>query len=253
MSRAKGIPSLSEHEIGHWYLATSCFNTDLRLALTNTTHRCLDIRQQAALCATSVLLVVLTFCHIEARTLEEAWPLAGGPSPSTPEDLQWIRMSNGKMSAQTLTRGLATDSVFGPLVLIDEQDKSTFPSYNMTVPAIEGECFLELEQSLCGSEVEALMQIANSKCFLTIIFSFWSFVGGMTVEFEYNLRHKKPVALLVLLYWYAKLNPIPVWWLKARTTLEGQAICTYLDRYHGHDLAFKELLRWPTSVLLGST
>lgn len=253
ISRPRRIPSLSEHEIGHWYLATSCFNTDLRLALTNTTNQYSDIRQQAALCATSVLLVALTFCYIEARTPEEAWPLAGGPSPSTPEDLQWIKMSNGKLSAQTLTRGLATDSVFRHLVLMDEQDKSTFPSYNTTVLGTECECFLELEQFLCGPEVEALMRIANSDCVITIIFSFWSFVGGMTVDFEYYLRHKKPAELLVLLYWYTKLNPIPLWWLKARTTLEGQAICIYLDRYHGHDLRLKKLLRWPASVLFGST
>ena len=247
--RPKAIPSLSEHEIGHWYRATSCFNSDLASALTNPTPRNLDIQQQAALCATAVLLVVLTFCYVEARTPEEAWPLAGGPCPSTSEDLQWIGMSNRKMSAQTLTKGLATDPVFRRLLFVNEHDKSTFPSY-MTLPAIEGECFLDLERLVDGPEVEALTESATSTCFVSIIFSFWSFVGGMTVDFENCLRQKQPAALLVLLYWFARLNPIPLWWLKARTTLEGQAICIYLDRYHGHDPRVRKALRWPASVLL---
>ena len=252
MLHASSIPSLSEEEIGHWSLATSGFHTDLTVALSSTTHRHLNLQQQAALCATSTLLAVLSFCYVEASTPGEAWPLAGLPSESSPEDLQWIKMSNGKISTYTLTRGLAMDPVFRYLVVTDDQDRNTLPLYEMTVTATEYQSFLELDQFLCGPEVEALMRIADSDCFITIIFSFWSFVGSMTIEFERDLRHKRPAALLVLLYWYAKLNPLPVWWLKARTTLEGQAICAYLYRYHEHELGIKKLLRWPTSVLLGS-
>lgn len=248
----KSIPSLSEHEIGHWYLATSCFNNDLNQALTDAIYRQPDIQKQAALCATSALLVALTFCYVEATTPEKAWPLLGGTAPSTPEDLQWIRMSNGKLSAQVLMTGLARDPIFHPLVLIDEQDKQSAPFYTTTVAIIDYEYLLELKQFTCGPEVERFMQIANSNNFVTIIFTFWSFVGGMTAEFEYGLKYKQPASLMVLLYWYAKLNPLPVWWLKARTTLEGQAICTYLDRYHGDDPMLKRLLRWPASVLLGT-
>lgn len=249
-SEQKPLPSLSEHEIGHWYLATSCFNADLASMLAIAKHRELDIQQQAALCATSVLLVALTFCYVEARTPEEAWPLSGGPSPSTLEDLQWIGMSNGKLSAQTLTRGLATDPVWKHLMFSNEQDKSSFPAY-MKLPVVGPECFQELEEFVYGPEVEAFTRIAKSTCFVTVIFSFWSFVGGMTIEFEASLRQKRPAALLILLSWYARLNPIPLWWLKARTSLEGQAICMYLDRYHGHDPGLKRALRWPASVLMG--
>ena len=250
--QSTGIPSLSEEEIGHWAHATSGFHTDLKGALTNTTHRQLNIRQQAALVATSTLLAVLSFCYVEANTPADAWPLAGGPSESSPEDLQWIKMSNGKMSTQTLTKGLATDPVFRYLVHTDDQDKNTLPPYEMTVSAVEYQSFLELEKFLDGPEVEALMRIVDSDCFITIIFSFWAFVGGMTSEFEDDLRHKRPSALLIMLYWYAKLNPMPIWWLKTRTTIEGQAICAYLYRYHEHEPGIKKLLRWPTSVLLGS-
>lgn len=247
------IPSLSEQEIGHWYFATSYFNTDLRTALANAVHGDLDVQQQATLCATSVLLVVLTFCYIEATRPEEAWPLAGGLCPSTPEDLQWIRMSNGKLSAQTLTRGLAADPVFRHLILIDDGDSSVFPTYERPLSPNEHEPVIELEQSLHGPEVDAFMRIARSNCLMTIIFSFWSFIGDMTAEFEYNLRHKKPAALLILLHWYAKLNPIPLWWLRGRTNLEGRAICIYLGRYYGHDLSLMRSLRWPFAVLSGST
>lgn len=247
------LPSLSEQEIGHWYLATSCFNKHLASALTSTGHRNLGIQQQAALCATSVLLSVLTFCYIEARTFQEAWPLASGPYPSALEDLQWIKMSNGKKSAMTLTTGLATDSVFRSLVVVDEQDKANFSFYNTNVISVtEYKSFQDLSRALQSPEAEAFTQTANSNHFVTIIFGFWSFVGSMTTEFEQSLRNKEPAALMVLLYWYAKLKPLPVWWLKARTTLEGQAICTYLDCYYGRDPGIKQLLRWPTFVLWGA-
>lgn len=245
----RSMPTLSEQEIGHWYLASSCFNNDLKLALRNVPHEHLDIRQQAALCATSALLVALTFCYMEATTPERAWPLAGGMCPSSPEELQWIQLSNGKLSAQALTQGLSTHPIFHPLVVVDEQDKSTFPSFNIDVPSINDECLLELEQSFPGPEMEAFTRIAKSSCFVTIVFSFWSFVGEMTADFQYGLRYKEPTALLTLLYWYAKLNPLPVWWLKARTSLEGRAICIYLSRYYGYDTKLIRLLQWPVSIL----
>jgi hypothetical protein len=246
------IPSLSAHEIGHWYLATTYFNKELASALTDAAYDSLSIRRQATLCATSVLLVVLTFCYIEAKTPEEAWPLVGGTSPSRIEDLQWIAMSVGKLSAQTLTRGLATDPVFRHLVFLEHADQNTFPAY-LQVPGIPQDSFLDLPEIVKSHEIEALIRTAHSTNFVTIIFAFWSFVGGMTADFEALLRQKQPTALLVLLYWYARLNPIPLWWLKARTHLEGQAICIYLGRYHGHDTSLMNALRWPTSVLFSST
>lgn len=251
-SYRRETPALSEEEVGHWYLATACFNMDLDSMSTNTAPAHSGIQEQAALCATAALLAVLSFCYIEATRFEEAWPLAGGLSPSSPEDLQWIKMSNGKLSAQALTRGLATDPVFHPLVSIDQRDQSTFPSFAAAnTPDGEGP-FLNFSQSACMSEVDAFMQVAHSNSVIAIIFSFWAFVGNMTTGFEYDLRRKKPEALLILVHWYAKLNPIPVWWLKTRTTLEGQAICVYLNRYHCHDDGINRQLRWPISVLFGS-
>jgi hypothetical protein len=246
------IPSLSEHEIGHWYLATTYFNKELASALRDAACDSLSIRRQAALCATSVLLVVLTFCYIEARTPEEAWPLVGGTSLSRSEDLQWIAMITGKMSAQTLTRGLSTDPVFRHLMYVEHTDQNTFPAY-LQVPGIPPESFLDLQEIVRGPEIEDLLRTADSTNFVTVIFAFWSFVGGMTADFEACLKQKQVMALLVLLYWYARLSPLPLWWLRARTLLEGRAICVYLGRYYGHNKSLVKALRWPASVLFSLT
>jgi hypothetical protein len=248
-ARLKRFQSQPNEEVRHWYLATSQFTRKLASALTNTPQVGLDVHQQAALQATSALLVVLSFCHLEARTPEEAWPLVQRSHSLTPEDLAWIKLSNGKLAAQALTQGLTTDPVFRALVHIDSEDKNTLSLDLTSTPSIGFESLLELDQCLYSVEVGNLMNVQNSNCLLTIIFSFWSFIGGMTVEFEHSLRCKDPAALTILLYWYAKLNPLPVWWLKARTTLEGQAICKYLDRYHGRDPMIKRLLYWPLSIL----
>lgn len=158
-------------------------------------------------------------------------------------------MSNGKVSAQSLTQGLAKDTIFYPLVSIDLNGMRNPASYIMPASSNEWKPDLQLEHLLYGPEVDAFLQILNSDCFITVLLGFRSFVGAMSANFEYDLKHKNPAALLVLLHWYAKLNPIPVWWLKARTTLEGQAICIYLARYHGRDPRIERQLRWPASIL----
>lgn len=244
--------ALTEQEIGHWYLASSCFNADLKSAMWSSPSHALDIERQAALSATSALLVALTFSYLEASIVEEAWPLACGTCPSNSEDLQWIRLSNGKLSAQLLVQGLKSHPIFSPLVVMDERDTKTLPSSGIILPVIDPEILVELKQLLPGPEVDTFKQIADSDCMISIIFAFWSFVGAITASFEYGLKYKEPNSLLILLYWYAKLNPLPVWWLKARTSLEGRAICVYLLRYHGHNLRLMRLLQWPVSVLFDS-
>lgn len=241
--------SRPEEEVRHWYLATLQFSRKLSSALTKAPEERPDITEQAALYATTALLVVLSFCYIEARTPEEAWPMVHSQRLSPSGDLAWIKLSNGKLAAQALTQGLATDPVFRALVCIDSQDGAAFQLDLAEAPSLGFESLLELDQSIYGTEIATLMSVRDSSCLLTIVFSFWSFVGGITPEFEKSLERKEPAALIILVYWYAKLNPLPVWWLKARTNFEGQAICMYLGWYHGEDATVKRILYWPTSIL----
>ncbi len=82
---------LSTTEAYHWYQATSTFNKQL--------SRPPQVEEQAALLTTAALLGTIAFCHIEARTSEEAWPL----KPPSSSDLDWLRMSDGKKEVWKLT------------------------------------------------------------------------------------------------------------------------------------------------------
>jgi hypothetical protein len=62
------------------------------------------------------------------------------------------------------------------------------------------------------------------------------------------LDDKDPKALLLVVYWYAKLYR-GQWWLRHRGLIEGQAICMYLDKYHGDDAKLQRMLEWPKAEL----
>lgn len=246
--RPATLPALSEPEINHWYLATSGFTEDLESSISVRQITRLDIEHQAALFATSTLLVILSFCYVEAQTYGAAWPFADSNSVSTSADLQWIKLSNGKLSVQSLTSDLKDDPAFHHLVLVKGPNDTVFPPSKLPSPSIDVEYF----QHFGGLEWARFTRVAYSSNSIEIVFEFWTFVAGIGPEFESALREKKPRALLILLYWYAKLSTIPLWWLRARTLLEGQAICAHIQGHYQDDVELLHSLHWPSSVLVGN-
>jgi hypothetical protein len=101
---------LSTIEAYHWYQAPCSFNKQL--------SRPLQMERRAALLTTAALLGTITFCHIEAMTPEEAWPLKL-PSSS---DLDWLRMSDGKEEVWKLSQPLKAGSVFHALAAVHTND-----------------------------------------------------------------------------------------------------------------------------------
>ncbi|KAI0115861.1 hypothetical protein GGR51DRAFT_502385 [Nemania sp. FL0031] len=57
-----------------------------------------------------------------------------------------------------------------------------------------------------------------------------SFVRALDPPFRQLLIHKDEKAMLVLLYWYAKMCDRRVWWLWKKCCIEGLAMCRYLER-----------------------
>ncbi|KAJ8128897.1 hypothetical protein O1611_g4734 [Lasiodiplodia mahajangana] len=57
-----------------------------------------------------------------------------------------------------------------------------------------------------------------------------SFVRALDAPFRQLLIDKDEKAMLVLLYWYAKMCDRRVWWLWKKCCIEGLAICRYLER-----------------------
>jgi hypothetical protein len=83
------------------------------------------------------------------------------------------------------------------------------------------------------------------------------FIRIFDERFRNLLAQKDEKAMLILLYWYAKLCTRHVWWLRKQAWVEGLAICRYLEKawapYGSQDSQARlKLLEWPKLKLLAA-
>ena len=233
---------LSTTEAFHWYQGTALFNSKIAGPIQPS--------ERDAVYATAVCLGVIAFFYIEAKTPEEAWPL----KPPSPLDLNWVSMSDGKRELSKVMQPRGEKTPFQTLLPFENtKPRSTSSAAVPGLEALPAE-FIQL----CGLDASstsdnnpyhdvasALAKSLHSDCKLTTILSFLSFIGSMLPEFKRLLKRKDPCALLLLAYWFAKMCQFPQWWIIGRAALEGQAICMYLQRYHGNDSDVQNLLQFP--------
>ncbi|KAI0397937.1 hypothetical protein F5Y17DRAFT_255123 [Xylariaceae sp. FL0594] len=83
------------------------------------------------------------------------------------------------------------------------------------------------------------------------------FIRTFDDRFRKLLEQKDERALLILLYWYAKLCDRRVWWARKQAWIDGQAICRYLEQTWAaagsqHSQTRLQLLAWPKMRLLAA-
>lgn len=232
---------LSVTEAFHWYQSTALFNDELANPI--------DISERDALWATAACLGTIAFFYLEAKTTEEAWPLKA-PSPM---DLNWLSLSEGKTTLWKMTRPAAAKSVFQiPSPYQNTAPKPTPPNVH-GLEALPSEfiklCRLNAASTSDNNPYHAvassLAKSLHSDCKLTTILSFLTFLMTILPEYRELLKRKDPCALLLLAYWFAKMCQYPHWWIIKRASLEGQAICIYLQRYYGDDSDIQKLVQYP--------
>ena len=184
-------------------------------------------------------------------TPEEAWPL----KQSSPLDLLWLRMGDGKKEIWKLAQPLRGDSVFLAVAL----EQTTFfptPPNRLRLEALPSN-FLNLydlsamstsDNNPYYAAASTLAQSLNSDCAYSTIVNFLIFISHIPPDYKVLLERKDPRALLLLAYWYAKVCQFQLWWIWRRAVLECQAICIYLERYHSHETVIQELLKFPRTV-----
>lgn len=192
---------------------------------------------------------MIAFGHIEAKTPEEAWPLA----PPSPLDLNWLNMSDGKKEIRNITQPFRADCVFQALAL----------EYTNFLPTPKGpgcealpielidlyglDATSTIDNNPYHATASTLAKSLNSDCQYTIILNFFSFVRHMGPDYRQLLEQKDPRALLLLAYFYAQICQYQHWWAR-RTAPECQAICIYLERYHGQENNIQILLQFPKAM-----
>ncbi|GAB7323373.1 hypothetical protein MBLNU13_g05833t2 [Cladosporium sp. NU13] len=243
-----GTPSISRAILSHWYHGTAKFKEALMQPLKN------EIRD--ALWASAALLGVIQFASIDVRSVQEAWPL----KPSDPSDLDWLKMSEGKKAIFALTDPLRSDSAFrkmsvnhGSLFrpMVEPQDYHKPHAIDLTRDFIDmfdlGPTSTRYDNPYYRPAM-MLARLLHIKCDGNNILEFFGFMMHMGPKLRNMLDEKDAKALLLVVYWYAKLYR-GQWWLHRRGLMEGQAICMYLDKYHGHDVKLQRMLEWPKAEL----
>ena len=222
-------------ETYHWSQCAALFNRKLSQPI--------QPEDRDPLWATAASLSVVAFSSVEASTPEEAWPLKK-PDAS---DLEWLRMSEGKMAVWNLTNPLRPGGIFRALSEEYAQWFSPIPRAGIigVPPALSCLCDLDLsstaETSPYFAAVHALAQLRNLSSDQITMPRVLTFVGHMQPSFKSLLQEKDPVALLLLALWYTKARR-SVWYFEQRATVECEAICKYLRRYHQSNRAIQEYL-----------
>ena len=238
-----GVPNtdLSTIEAFHWYQGVALFNSKISGRI--------EPRERHAVYATAVCLGAIAFFYIEATTPEEAWPL----KPPSPMDLNWLSLSDGK---KELGKDAQPQIENGPVRALNPFESTKPVSNSCIIPGLEAlpSGFIQLcnldESSTSQNNpyhavATALGESLYSDCKLTTILSFLSLIGNFHPEYKRLLRRKDPSALLLLAYWFAKMCQFSHWWIARRAALEGQAICMYLQRYHGDSGEIQKFLPFP--------
>ncbi|KAH8652268.1 hypothetical protein BX600DRAFT_90151 [Xylariales sp. PMI_506] len=218
----------SKRSFRHWHRAVSLLNKRLDNPIIPA--------ERDAIWLSATLISVGGFSAIAVDTPEEAWPLRS----QSPLDLSWLKLCNGKRLVVELTNPLREDSQFRE---VSAELLATLSQLESIVSAPRKgwedlpEGFYEIfELSQDPGEnpyykaVIGLLEIYQSKLDPDNFLPCLSFSSILDARFRELLRLKDERAMLILLYWYAKMCDRRLWWIWKHSWTEGLAIYGYLCR-----------------------
>jgi hypothetical protein len=212
-------------ECYHWYQSTALFNRRLREPI--------EKKDKDPIWGTAAALAILAFSNPDSYTPEESWPL----KPSDPSDLEWLRMSKGKMSLWRIANPLRSDSLFRVMASTFAQMHSPLPEKGIDgiTRGLAIVCHLEdsstAENNPYFNAAHAVSQIQDLPDSQVTTGQTELFTRSIHGPFKSLLQEKDPVALLLLYLWYRKAGR-GIWWIEARARVECPSICSYLRLYH---------------------
>lgn len=195
-----------------------------------------------AIWGTAAALALLAFASPEASIFENSWPLMG----SKPSCLEWLRMSEGKMSLWCATDPLRPDSIFRILAGIYNQMNSPIPPQGIDGIPRPFISLCELNDSSTAKSnayfnaVHVLSEIQRVPDGHVTVGHTERFSRCICGPFMTLLVEKDPTALLLLYLWYQKAKR-SIWWMGTRAWVECPAISSYLALHHAEHYATLEL------------
>ncbi|KAE8364630.1 hypothetical protein BDV27DRAFT_145137 [Aspergillus caelatus] len=225
----------SLEECYHWSQSTVLLNRRLREPI--------NAKDKDPIWGTAAALTILSFSSPDARTAEESWPLKS----SDQSDVDWVRMSQAKMSLWHIVNPLRPDSLFCVMAATFAQMQSPLPEKGIDgIPkALAAICLLNDSSTANNSPyfdaAHAVSQILDLPDSEVTTGQTQLFMRSIHGTFEDLLRNKDPVALLLLYLWYRKTS-CSIWWIELRARVECPSICSYLRLYHKGNAAVQAFL-----------
>ncbi|KAF5615119.1 uncharacterized protein FTJAE_13442 [Fusarium tjaetaba] len=222
------------------FTSTALFNKKLREPVKT--------QDKDPIWGTAAALAVLTFSSPDAYRPEDSWPLKTGV-----DDLHWVSMISGKMSLWNMVDPLRNDSLFRVMAVTIAQMQAPLPETGIVgIPeALAAVCQLnetstsENPYFYAAHAVSRILYLPDSQVTTGQTQLFTHRIEG---PFKELLLSRDPVALSLLYIWYRKAGR-SIWWVELRARVECPAICLYLRRYHGDDVAVHALLQ--SDITLG--
>jgi hypothetical protein len=213
----------------HWNTATTLFNRAL--------FRPIAPESRDALWATAALVGVSVFAYVETPDAEQSWPL----KPSDPNDLDWLRLSEGKKAVWKIADPTRPDSVFSEMS--KDGDYNVVPAWVQendvsSIPEDVRRLFNITESSTIKNNPYHLPTLILTRLQVLVpshqnVLNFLYFLGYMSADFRNLLEIKDPRALLLLGWWFKRLERGEMWWLKKRAEVGSKGIETWLEKWFG--------------------
>lgn len=244
----------------HWYHGAALFLRQLKSTTTTTKALSSSISNSAlriafpddeALWMASVLLGVSAMSNIDTLGPSAAWPL----KEPGPLDLDWLKLIYGKRAVWEVVDIHQPNTIFS---IIQTQNwwKKDY-TFKAIRPDSLPEAFIDLF-NLCSSSSADTNPYYNAAAVLSQILPIgtgqpnlfpWRFISAIDPPLRILLETRDTRAMLLLLYWYGKVAPMPQWWVRRRAVVEGLALWEHLRRQCEGDEVVMPLLEWPVQRL----
>ncbi|KAJ8132132.1 hypothetical protein O1611_g1493 [Lasiodiplodia mahajangana] len=222
-----------------------CYHCSQSTALFNRRIRePIKIDERDSIWGTAAALAVLSFASPDAGDgAGDSWPL----NPSKPTDLEWLRLSKGKMSLWPIVNPLRPDSLFRVMASTFAEMRSPLPEVGLYgVPSrLAAVCGLHdlstADDNPYFNPVHAVSRILGLPDSQVTTGQTELFTRSIQGLFQSLLVERDPIALLLLHLWYRKAGR-SIWWIDLRARVECPAIYMYLQQYHGENHDVQALL-----------
>lgn len=227
--------SLRRASLTHWSTATTLFVSLL--------SRPIPPSYRDAIWATGALQGTASMAYLESTSPYDAWPL----KPSDPNDLTWLKLSEGKRAIWNIAQPWRDDSIFHALgKAMNHWEQPTWitaPDLASLPPRLTR--LFDIDENTRAEDnvyLNSLLCLRHTACLpLTRdhVMRFIVFLLYMSSAFRARLEEKDPRAMVLLLWWFRQLamGDDEVWWMTQRARVEGRAIEIWLERWCGGEEA----------------